>query len=73
MITKWTAQQELLLYIIHGVLHLVGYDDQTESLRQIMHQRETHYLRCAGIERSTSTIGTRQPGGDERMSREAST
>src|ERR1051326_7852141 len=25
----WTADDELLLYVIHGTLHLVGYDDAT--------------------------------------------
>ena len=24
----WPAQHELLLYVIHGTLHLVGYDDK---------------------------------------------
>ena len=23
----WPAEDELLLYIVHGTLHLVGYDD----------------------------------------------
>ena len=35
---------ELLLYVIHGILHLCGYDDQTEKDRQAMRERESHYL-----------------------------
>ncbi|MBB75181.1 MAG: rRNA maturation RNase YbeY [Planctomycetaceae bacterium] len=36
---------ELLLYIIHGALHLVGLDDQNEEDRATMRQYETKYLR----------------------------
>ncbi len=25
----WSAAEELLLYVIHGTLHLAGYDDAT--------------------------------------------
>jgi probable rRNA maturation factor len=41
---RWRAEQELLLYIIHGVLHLVGYDDTTAKERKIMRKMERHYL-----------------------------
>lgn len=27
----WGADEELLLYVVHGALHLVGYDDDTPS------------------------------------------
>ena len=36
----WSAEQELLLYVIHGLLHLCGYDDLTEEELRIMRQRE---------------------------------
>ena len=39
-----TAEDELLLYIIHGTLHLVGYDDTTPRKRAIMRQQEQKYL-----------------------------
>ena len=29
----WPAADELLLYVIHGTLHLVGYDDTTPRMR----------------------------------------
>jgi probable rRNA maturation factor len=40
----WTADDELLLYVIHGMLHLVGCDDTRPSMRRAMRQRERHYL-----------------------------
>ncbi len=38
------TQRELLLYIIHGVLHCRGYDDHTEDDYQRMHAREDEIL-----------------------------
>ena len=32
--TSW--QEELVRYVVHGMLHLLGYDDRTERLRQAM-------------------------------------
>jgi rRNA maturation RNase YbeY len=36
--------EELLRVMIHGVLHLCGYDDKTEKDRQQMRAAETKYL-----------------------------
>lgn len=45
----WSRDDELLLYAVHGALHLAGYDDtSTESLRE-MRQRETEVLRSFGL------------------------
>jgi rRNA maturation RNase YbeY len=41
--------RELLLYIIHGVLHCVGYDDHDEASYQKMHKREDEILLAIGI------------------------
>lgn len=41
---------ELLLYVIHGTLHLVGYDDLSAAKRKIMHRQERYYLSRMGIE-----------------------
>ena len=41
-----SLQDELLLYVIHGTLHLVGYDDTTPAARQKMQARQRRYLRC---------------------------
>ena len=35
---------ELKRVIIHGILHLLGYDDQTTQQKKIMIQMEDHYL-----------------------------
>lgn len=37
-------ETELLRVMIHGVLHLVGYDDITDELEKEIHQREDYYL-----------------------------
>ena len=44
------ADDELLLYVIHGCLHLVGYDDATAKSKQAMRQAEETYLRQFGLE-----------------------
>ncbi|MCA9196297.1 MAG: rRNA maturation RNase YbeY [Planctomycetales bacterium] len=46
----WSATQELFLYVIHGMLHLVGFDDTEDSLRTEMRLRERHYLQALNIE-----------------------
>lgn len=37
-------EKEFLRVIIHGVLHLCGYEDGTEEEKQIMRQKEDYYL-----------------------------
>jgi probable rRNA maturation factor len=38
------VQAELALYVIHGMLHLCGYDDKSDEAAGQMRQRERHYL-----------------------------
>jgi len=45
----WTAADELLLYVIHGTLHLVGYDDATPEKKAEMRERELTYLAHFGV------------------------
>jgi probable rRNA maturation factor len=40
----WTVEDELLLYVIHGTLHLVGDDDRTPADQAAMRHRERFYL-----------------------------
>lgn len=40
---------ELLLYAVHGLLHLCGYDDQTRAQYARMHRREDELLEKAGL------------------------
>ena len=39
-----TFQQEALRYVVHGLLHLMGYDDATEKERAAMRALENRYL-----------------------------
>jgi probable rRNA maturation factor len=41
---------ELLLYVIHGTLHLVGYDDLSPEPRTTMRAKEREYLAAFGVE-----------------------
>lgn len=45
----WPAEYELLLYVIHGGLHLVGYDDLTPRDRRTMRQAEREVLSTLGL------------------------
>lgn len=40
----WSAEDELVLYIVHGLLHLCGYDDLTDEARPLMRVRERQLL-----------------------------
>jgi rRNA maturation RNase YbeY len=42
-------RNELLLYAIHGMLHLAGFDDRTKSGYQRMHQIEDRILSQLGV------------------------
>ena len=46
----WSPADELLLYVIHGSLHLIGYDDSTDELQDIMRAAETEQLARFGLE-----------------------
>ncbi len=43
-IFKTTPVYELFLYITHGILHLLGYDDKTKKQRERMHKQEKDIL-----------------------------
>jgi probable rRNA maturation factor len=45
----WAADDELLLYIIHGCLHLVGHDDQTPEGQAAMRSAEAQHLAAFGL------------------------
>jgi probable rRNA maturation factor len=44
----WLPHQELLLYVIHGALHLTGYDDGNRAARKRMNRRQDDYLSQLG-------------------------
>ena len=45
----WSPHEELLLYAIHGTLHLVGYEDSTPHDITIMRAQETEVLAQFGL------------------------
>ncbi|MFH1665468.1 MAG: rRNA maturation RNase YbeY [Candidatus Omnitrophota bacterium] len=40
--------EEITLYVIHGILHLLGYEDITEEGRKRMRRKENEFLQEAG-------------------------
>lgn len=46
---QWTAMNELTLYVIHGLLHICGYDDLTPKEKAIMRTRERAVLNALGL------------------------
>ena len=42
-IFKTSPKYELNLYAIHGLLHLLGYNDNSKAKRKIMHKKELEY------------------------------
>jgi probable rRNA maturation factor len=45
----WAAEDELLLYVIHGTLHLVGHDDLAPEPNVPMRAAEGRYLALFGL------------------------
>ncbi len=48
-IHEWPVQSELTLYIVHGMLHICGYDDLNSSEKAIMRAREAAVFNRLGI------------------------
>ena len=46
---KHKLEHELLLYALHGILHLSGHDDRTESAYRRMHREEDRILTAIGV------------------------
>jgi probable rRNA maturation factor len=44
-----SLEHELLLYALHGMLHLCGYDDRTQRAYAKMHRTEDEILKRLGI------------------------
>lgn len=45
----WSFQSELLLYVVHGTLHLVGYDDKSPEAVPEMRSAESEYMTRLGF------------------------
>jgi probable rRNA maturation factor len=46
---KTPVERELLLYALHGLLHLCGYDDRTDRSFRLMHRTEDQILTRLGV------------------------
>ena len=62
----WTMADELLLYLVHGTLHLVGYEDEDAASQSQMRNRERHFLKQFGRE-----VHHAEPDGVDRQSHNA--
>lgn len=56
---------ELSLYVVHGLLHLCGHDDRTETDAAAMRLREDEILRREGIPNTFSKVGLAVPSSDQ--------
>ena len=45
-----SVMNEIGRLVVHGVLHLLGYEDDTRSKKTLMHKCENHYLGKHGME-----------------------
>ena len=45
----WVPLDEMGLYVVHGLLHLCGYDDLTDEEQAVMRQREREILASLGL------------------------
>lgn len=45
----WEIRHELAYYVVHGVLHLTGYDDRREGERRAMRRREREVFATIGL------------------------
>lgn len=45
----WQPRHELAYYVVHGILHLAGYDDHDPADRRAMRVRERVLMQAAGL------------------------
>ena len=66
----WPPEDELLLYVIHGTLHLVGYRDATPEEQTRIRRRERAHLSHFGLEARYEESGA-SPGSVTRRQKVA--
>jgi len=59
-------EHEMLLYVLHGVLHCLGYDDHEDADFERMHAREDEVLRAIGVGAIFATTAKLDHGGAAR-------
>ncbi len=55
-----TVERELLLYVVHAMLHCIGHDDHDDESYTRMHAAEDQILERIGVGR-TFAVGHRDP------------
>ena len=45
---KSNVEGEIILYLVHGILHLLGYNDNNKKNAKIMHKKESEILAFLG-------------------------
>ena len=66
--TGIAVRKELLLYGLHGMLHLCGFDDRTARDFAVMHEREDDILKKLGV----GVVFARNDSGKDRTTSEGS-
>jgi len=56
----WPPAAEQLLYVVHGMLHLIGYNDKTLAETRRMRDAEAGYLRRFGFEHPARPAAARE-------------
>ncbi len=59
---------ELALYVVHGLLHLCGYDDRTDEDRLAIRRREDEILAREGLTNTFPLVGLGEAAVAERES-----
>jgi len=59
----YPVERELLLYVVHGVLHCLGMDDHDEADAAAMHRMEDAVLEVIGVGAVYGARGGATPGG----------
>lgn len=61
------VKPELLLYALHGMLHLSGFDDRTDREYRKMHRKEDEILTSLGIGPVFSANRAKNPGAQSNQ------
>jgi probable rRNA maturation factor len=61
----YAVERELLLYVVHGVLHCLGWEDHPEASAAQMHDAEDRVLLAIGVGPVYGRNAGAEPGGSE--------
>jgi probable rRNA maturation factor len=62
---RTTWQQELIRYVIHGLLHLKGHDDLKPAARRVMKREENRLARVAAKQFALAQLGRDRSSRDK--------